>query len=178
MENSEEQLLNKAGDSVNRGESTDALTPVIAEGPYYKPGSPERTKIVKEGITGTRLTLTGRIYDRMRHPVSRAWIDFWQADGQGIYDNAGFSLRGHQYSDESGNYVLETVVPGAYKNRTSHIHVKVRAGDNSPVLTTQLFFPDMETNKTDFLFREENLIKIGTTADRKLGEFDFIVEGG
>ncbi len=48
-----------------------------------------------------------------------------------------------QFADASGRFSLETIVPGAYGGRTRHIHVKVQAPD-SPVLTTQLYFPGEE----------------------------------
>ena len=69
--------------------------------------------------------------------VARALLDVWHADDRGGYDTAGFRLRGHQFTDGSGRFELETIVPGLYPGRTRHIHVKVQA-PNGPILTTQL----------------------------------------
>ncbi len=134
------------------------VTPAQTEGPYFKSGSPERTSLIEPGTTGTRLTLTGYVVDTNCRPVAGALLDFWQADGSGAYDNSGYTLRGHQYTDENGRFELETVVPGPYPGRTRHIHVKVQAPGGS-VLTTQLYFPDEPGNGRDGIFRPETVLQ-------------------
>src|SRR5258708_6618441 len=84
-------------------------TPSQTEGPYYKPGSPERTSLREPGLPGTPLTITGYVISTNCQPVAHAWLDFWQADSSGNYDNTGFNLRGHQFTDQQGHYHLETV---------------------------------------------------------------------
>ena len=116
------------------------LTPSVTEGPFYKTGSPQRTSLLEPGTAGTKLTITGQVFARGCRPLASAWLDFWQADAQGRYDNAGYRLRGHQVTDGAGRYTLLTVMPGEYPGRTPHIHVKVKA-PNGPMLTTQLYFP-------------------------------------
>jgi protocatechuate 3,4-dioxygenase beta subunit len=155
--------------------STSKLTLESDEGPYYLTGSPERTRLFEEGIPGDKLTLTGYVCDINGKPVPHAWIDFWQADGRGEYDNSGYILRGHQYSDKSGKYLLETVVPGAYVSRTPHLHVKVRAKNGSPILTTQLFIPGLASNKTDFLYRNDLQIDMKDETDGKTAIFNFVI---
>ena len=150
------------------------ITPSLTEGPYYKAGSPERTSLLEEGITGTKLVLTGYVYDKNCQPISHAWIDFWQTDGKGAYDNAGYKMRGHQYTDQTGRYRLETVVPGEYPGRTVHIHVKVQA-PNGPVVTTQLFMPGVARNNSDGIFNQALLMKVQDTADGKAATFDFVL---
>jgi protocatechuate 3,4-dioxygenase beta subunit len=135
-----------------------ALTPSAMEGPFYTAGSPERTALV-EDLPGTRLVLTGYVLDTDCEPVPGAWIDFWQADSQGVYDNTGYTLRGHQYADDAGRFVLETIVPGNYPGRTEHLHVKVQA-PGGPALTTQLYFPDASQNRSDRLFDQDLLLQI------------------
>jgi protocatechuate 3,4-dioxygenase beta subunit len=152
-----------------------SLTPRATEGPYYSAGSPERTSLVAD-LPGTRLLLTGYVLDIDCRPVPGAWIDFWQADSQGVYDNAGYTLRGHQYTDENGQYTLETVVPGQYPGRTEHIHVKLQA-PGGPVLVTQLYFPAAAQNAADLFFDEKLLIDITEEgADEIRARFDFVVE--
>ncbi len=151
------------------------FTTEIEEGPYYKSGSPQKIRLYEEGMPVNKLTLTGKVWDKYGKPIPHAWIDFWQADENGEYDNAGYILRGHQYTDDSGGYVLETVVPGGYATRTPHIHVKVRAGNSSPILTTQLFIPGMASNKADFLYREELQINMKDTPNGKTATFNFVI---
>ena len=89
--------------------------------------------------------------DLKGRPLPGAWLDFWQADGSGRYDNAGFGFRGHQTADAAGQYRLVTVMPGEYPGRTPHIHVKLRAPGGSTV-TTQIFFPGNARNDSDPIF--------------------------
>ncbi len=100
-------------------------------------------------------------------------LDFWHADERGIYDTAGFRLRGHQFTDERGHYVLETIMPGVYVGRTRHIHVKLQPPQGS-LLTTQLYFPDEPRNASDGLFRTKLLIGVRADAAARFGRFDFV----
>jgi protocatechuate 3,4-dioxygenase beta subunit len=118
------------------------LTPAQGEGPYYTPNTPERNSLLEEGMEGEMLILIGYVLDENCQPISGAWLDFWQADTNGDYDNVGYTLRGHQYTDAQGRYYLETVLPGLYNSRPiEHIHVKVQA-PNGEMLTSQLYFPN------------------------------------
>ncbi|MER3420324.1 MAG: hypothetical protein C4290_07295 [Chloroflexota bacterium] len=87
---------------------TRTSTPAQTEGPYYKAGSPGRTTLWEPGMGGTRLLITGSVVDTDCRPIAGAWLDFWQADDAGRYDNDGYTLRGHQYTDEHGRFTLET----------------------------------------------------------------------
>jgi protocatechuate 3,4-dioxygenase beta subunit len=147
------------------------------EGPYFTPNSPERTSI-RDGVDGTLLTLTGLVLSTSCQPVSGALLDFWQADDGGTYDNSGYTLRGHQYTDTSGAFRLETIVPGLYPGRTRHIHVKVQA-PNQPILTTQLYFPGEARNASDGIFDESLLMQISEASDgSQLGQFVFVLDLG
>jgi protocatechuate 3,4-dioxygenase beta subunit len=149
-------------------------TPSQTEGPYYKAGSPERTSLREPGLVGTPLTITGYVFSTACQPIAHAWLDFWQADGNGNYDNAGFKLRGHQFTDKQGRYQLETIVPGEYPGRTRHIHVKVQA-PGQPVLTTQLYFPGEPRNTSDSIFSPELLMQVQNTSNGQLATFDFVL---
>ncbi len=151
-------------------------TPEIEEGPYYTPNSPQRNRIYDQDVPGEKLTLTGNVLDIHGKPIAHAWLDFWQANGNGEYDNSGYTLRGYQYTDDSGKYTLETVIPAGYSSRTPHIHVKVRANESSPILTTQLFIPGLASNKTDFLYRDDLIIDLRDTPKGKIATFDFILK--
>jgi len=149
-------------------------TPSQTEGPFYKPGSPERTSLREPGLPGTPLTITGYVFSTTCQPVAHAWLDFWQADSSGNYDNTGFKLRGHQFTDKQGRYHLETVVPGEYPGRTRHIHVKVQA-PGQPVLTTQLYFPGESKNTSDSIFSPELLMQVQSTPNGQMATFNFVL---
>lgn len=148
-------------------------TPAQTEGPYYKAGSPQRNNIA-EGVVGDKLTVTGFVFDKNCKPVANAWLDFWHADGHGIYDNTGFKLRGYQFTDSEGKYTLETIVPAAYGGRPPHIHVKVRATDG-PILTSQLYFPGAAQNKSDSVFNQALIMDISEGAGSKVGSLNFML---
>ena len=156
------------------GQTSANTTVELTEGPYYTPGSPEDASLYKEGMTGIKLIVTGYVYDTNCQPVANAWLDFWQADANGVYDNSGYTLRGHQYTDSTGRFELVTVVPGIYPGRTEHIHFKVQA-PNGNVITSQLFFPGVTQNDSDGIYDDSLLLSIQETSDGLLGQYNFVV---
>ncbi len=149
-------------------------TPALTEGPYFKANSPERTSLLVPGVTGTKLTLTGYVLTANCQPIAHALLDFWQANAQGQYDNSGFTLRGHQFTDAKGYYHLETIVPGLYPGRTEHIHVKVQA-PSSAILTTQLFFPGTSENQSDSIYDPRLLMTIKSSSAGEQATYNFII---
>lgn len=138
------------------------------EGPYYTPNTPERNILHEEGMEGTRLILVGYVLDQNCNPLPNTWLDFWQADARGEYDNEGYRLRGHQFSDSQGRYYLETIVPGLYQSRPiEHIHVKVRAEGGEEV-TSQLYFPAQPV--------EGLTVTVEDKGDHWIGYFNFVVQ--
>jgi protocatechuate 3,4-dioxygenase beta subunit len=152
-----------------------ALTPAVAEGPYYTPDTPERTSILETDMSGTQLILTGYVLTQDCQPIPGAWLDFWQADAQGEYDNIGYRLRGHQFTDANGRYQLETIIPGEYPGRPQHIHVKIQA-PGGPELTTQLYFPDSAGNESDPMFSSDTLLSLQEFENGFRSTFNFVVE--
>lgn len=163
-----------------------AETLAQTEGPYYTPNTPERASLLEPGMAGRKLVVTGYVYSADCQPVDKALLDFWHADAAGVYDNVGYTLRGHQFTDADGRYELTTIVPGLYTGRTRHIHVKVQA-PNQPVLTTQLYFPDEPANATDGIYNPVLEMDIQPPAEDakeddgeagQLGFFTFVVNEG
>ncbi len=152
----------------------DEPTPAQTEGPYFTPDSPERTNFREAGIVGTEILVSGYVLTTACQPVPQALLDFWHCDDAGVYDNVGYRLRGHFYSDAAGRYQLETIVPGLYPGRTRHFHVKVQA-PNQPILTTQLYFPGEPANERDGIFRPECLLTMHESSEAVIGEFNFVL---
>jgi protocatechuate 3,4-dioxygenase beta subunit len=149
-------------------------TPPQTAGPFFKPRSPRRASLLEPGMDGERIVVTGTVLSTVCRPLPGALLDFWHADAQGEYDNAGYRLRGHQFTDEGGRYRLESIVPGVYPGRTRHFHVRVQA-PNQPVLTTQLYFPDEPANRGDAIFRPELVLVVRGDAGGKAAAFDFVL---
>lgn len=129
-------------------------TPAQTEGPFYAPRTPQKTSF-RADAPGEPIVLEGRVLDARCRPLSGAWLDFWQADATGAYDNAGFRLRGHQFADAEGRYRLDTILPALYPGRARHIHVKLRAREGARLFTTQVYFPGDPGNARDRLARPE-----------------------
>ncbi len=149
-------------------------TPAQTEGPYYTPNPPQRASLIEEGVVGDPITLTGYVLDTDCRPIAGAVVDFWQADGAGVYDNDGYRLRGYTLTDAEGRYTMGTVVPGEYPGRTPHIHVKVQPPGGA-VLTSQMYFPDAAANARDGIFNPALILEVQETADGLTGVMNFVV---
>jgi protocatechuate 3,4-dioxygenase beta subunit len=156
------------------GSKSATLTPELTEGPFFKANSPERASLLESNTAGMKLVITGYVYTTDCLPVPHALLDFWQANANGVYDNSGYTLRGHQYTDANGRYQLTTIVPGLYTGRTEHIHVKVQA-PNGTLITTQLFFPGVPQNDTDGIYNPALLMVIQQGGDGEQGRYNFVV---
>jgi protocatechuate 3,4-dioxygenase beta subunit len=152
----------------------EAATIAETEGPYYRPGAPERANLVSDGMAGTRLTLTGYVVTTDCSPVANAKVEIWQADSTGTYDNSGYTLRGYVLTDAGGRFTLLTIVPGEYPGRTEHIHVKVTPPGGS-TLTTQVYFPGTAANDADGIYDPNLLLDIATSGDGLVGTYTFVV---
>lgn len=157
------------------------------EGPFYKPGAPERAKLVLPqhdythlvGPPARALVVEGRIVDDRCRPVPGARLDVWQADHVGGYDQQGFGMRGRLRADGDGRYRFETLHPGRYLNgdryRPAHIHVKVSAR-NHHLLTTQLYFPNDPYNEGDPFILPSLIMDLRDDRGRaELARFDFVL---
>jgi protocatechuate 3,4-dioxygenase beta subunit len=145
----------------------------LTEGPYYTANPPQNATLRTAGVAGTALTLTGYVVSTSCQPIANAKLDFWQADGNGNYDNSGYTLRGWQLTDANGAYRLETVIPGLYPGRTEHIHFKVTV--NGKTYTSQLFFPGVSQNSSDSIYSSRMLVTLNTTTSPVTGTYTFVV---
>lgn len=150
------------------------LTPSSTAGPYFTAGSPERASLLEADMPGTVLILSGFVLTSDCQPVANAKLDFWQADANGAYDNQGYTLRGHQFTDENGFYQLTTVIPGQYPGRTEHIHFKVISPGGAE-LTSQLYFPGVGSNEGDSIYNPDLLIDILDEGDTVTAQFNFVI---
>tara|TARA_R110002096_G_scaffold418279_1_gene622272 strand:+ start:3337 stop:4107 length:771 start_codon:yes stop_codon:yes gene_type:complete len=158
------------------------LTPEQTSGPYYVK-SPLRSKIT-EDRPGLPLKLAIEVVKMPDcAPLEGATVEIWQCDARGYYsgyskatvrapfdtlasilinqkngsipptDSETF-MRGGQVTDAKGVVEFETIFPGWYDPRVTHIHIKV-SREGETFLTTQLYFPDelvadIYTNHPDY----------------------------
>jgi len=69
-----------------------AVTEVNTEGPFYTPDTPRRTNLRERDTVGTPLVIEGRVLTPACVPVAGAVLDFWNCDGNGVYDADGSLL--------------------------------------------------------------------------------------
>ena len=145
-------------------------------GPFYTSSTPRRADLREPGAEGEPLVFEGLVLTPDCRPVPGAVIDIWHSDERGRYDNRGFRYRGHQFTDAAGAFRFLTIRPGRYTGRTPHIHVKLQ-GRKTRVLTTQVYFPDLEAaNARDSIFRNDLLLRLDrTAAGFWRGRFDFVL---
>lgn len=169
--------------------------PEETNGPYPADGSQdvdvlEESGIVRsdittsigatEAVTGVPLTLTFTLFDMANDdaPFEGAALYVWHCDAQGQYSmySQGVEdetwLRGVQEADADGVVTFQTVVPGCYAGRWTHVHFEVYptidaiADYENVIATSQLAFPaDMlaEVYTLDaYSGSTENLAGVGT----------------
>ena len=153
----------------------DEPTPRQGAGPFYTPDTPQRGNLLEPGMPGTPLVLVGNVLRTDCQPLAGVLLDFWQSNNEGRYDNQGYTLRGHQFTNANGQYRLETIVPGLYPGRTRHIHVRAQA-PNARVITTQLYFPGVAQNERDFIYDPLLLVKpLESPSAEMKAQFDFVL---
>ncbi len=133
--------------------STDVclLQKEVTEGPFYIDPKLLRSDIT-EGKSGLPMQLRLQVVTADCVPVVGARVDVWHCDASGVYsgvqnmgdggDTAGQTfLRGTQLTDNAGIVTFQTVFPGWYRGRTTHVHYRVFL-DAQTVLTSQIFFDE------------------------------------
>lgn len=150
-------------------------------GPFYRPNAPFRTEIADES-DGELLFLHGSVSGRDLAcvPLDGALLDVWQADADGVYDNASpnFLFRGRLNTDAAGAYALQTILPGRYLNggtyRPRHIHLRISAPGHV-LLTTQLYFEGDPFIDSDPFVRPSLVVPLEQRTDGWHARFDIVL---
>lgn len=137
------------------------VSPTEVEGPYPYPGGEIKNPLdrvdITGGQTGVPLTLNLLVVNTNDNcnVVTNARVDIWHCNKDGYY--SGYSgqsgvlgtksyvgetwLRGYQTSDGTGAVAFNTIYPGWYGGRATHIHFEIYV--NSVLKkTTQLTFSE------------------------------------
>jgi protocatechuate 3,4-dioxygenase alpha subunit len=110
-----------------------------------------------EGVSGERVTVTGRVIDADRKPVTDAMLEIWQANAHGKYDHPedtrdlplepGFSGFGRVVTDDEGRFRFSTIKPGPVpgaddRPQAPHLNVTLFMRGLMRHLITRMYFPD------------------------------------
>ena len=163
----------------NASQECETRTQQQTPGPFYSTNTPQTKTFSAQGYSDCEpILVIGSVLNQHCEPIAKCMLDFWHADPDGNYDNQGFGFRGHQYSDQHGNFSLHTCLPGLYPGRTRHIHVTLHP-PSYQALTTQLYFPGQPANKRDGIYQESLLMLQEGDAEDGLSQFhfDFVLAG-
>ncbi|AYF97682.1 intradiol ring-cleavage dioxygenase [Protaetiibacter intestinalis] len=199
-----------SGDTASGGGTTTTTTsdgeiPEETNGPYPADGTNglnvlEESGIVRSDITtsldggsaveGVPLSLTFTVTDMVNDvPFEGVALYAWQCDAQGLYSmySEGVEdetyLRGIQVADANGQLTFQTIVPGCYTGRWTHIHFEIypdaaSATDvTNAIATSQLAFPPEMLGDVyaldAYAGSAENLAGVGT----QISDDDIFAEG-
>ena len=137
-------------------------------GPYFSIGLTRLKKVdlAGPGISGERISITGRVLHGEAKPVPDAQLEIWQANRHRKYAHpeddqkkrleAGFQGYGRIPVDENGRFSFTTIKPGQVpgpngRPQAPHIAVSVFARGLLRRLVTRIYFPDEPANAGDFV---------------------------
>lgn len=138
------------------GTNSCTVYPEQAEGPFYLELDSLRRNIA-EDRAGAAMLVQIQVQSAGCSPLRDLAVDLWHCDANGVYsgvsgqfgglDTTGQTfLRGTQVTDADGVVEFETIYPGWYPGRTTHMHFKVR-GAASMEATSQIYFPEDVTSE-------------------------------
>ena len=155
-----------AGDELtyNSPQETCTLTGALTLGPCYAANAALVRRDITTATPGLPMRLGFRIIRASDcQPVTNATVDVWHVHALGIYSaltapvcTTGANVvnetwcRGVQPTDSNGIAYFDSIYPGWYSGRTTHIHLTVRIGGNISV-TTQFAFAE---RVNDFIYRK------------------------
>lgn len=184
-------------------------TPSQTAGPYVHiglaleaAGNPTRdqeiwNRMAKLGAPGEHIVLIGHVYDGNGHLVRDSFLEFWQANHEGVYDTAfdlekPFNSFGRTATTfDAGEWTLHTIKPGVVKNAAGvpmapHINVSLFARGINIHLQTRLYFEDeAQANAADPVLnlieqpqRRETLVARRCEVEGRLAyRFDIRIQG-
>ncbi|MDU9396875.1 protocatechuate 3,4-dioxygenase subunit alpha [Pseudomonas sp. zfem003] len=184
-------------------------TPSQTAGPYVHiglaleaAGNPTRdqeiwNRMAKPGAPGEHIVLIGHVHDGNGHLVRDSFLEFWQANHEGVYDTAfdlekPFNSFGRTATTfDAGEWTLHTIKPGVVKNAAGvpmapHINVSLFARGINIHLQTRLYFEDeAQANAADPVLnlieqpqRRETLVARRCEVEGRLAyRFDIRIQG-
>jgi protocatechuate 3,4-dioxygenase beta subunit len=160
------------------GNTCEGKTPEQPEGPFY----PVHDQLDKDNdltiVTGKTQKALGQIIyikgiltDDSCQPVKNVLVEIWQACHTGKYNHPGdpntakldpnFQYWGKCVTNEKGEYLFKTILPGAYPAgdgwiRPPHIHYKVSGFGFKELITQMYFVGNEELNNKDLILKKLN----------------------
>ena len=169
-------------------------------GPYFSIGLTRLKKdnLASTGISGERITISGRVLDGGGAGVPDAMLEIWQANSHGKYAHpedtqnknleAAFQGYGRILTDANGAFRFQTIKPGSVagpddKPQAPHIAVSVFTRGLLRRLVTRIYFPDESANGGDLVLNLVEPARRGTIIAHKVAgkeghlEWNVILQG-
>lgn len=174
-------------------------------GPYFSIGLTRLNKdnLAGPGVSGERITISGRVLDADVIGVPDAVLEIWQANSYGKYAHPedkqdkpldpNFHGYGRIPTDSNGAFRFTTIKPGPVPGpdgsgsekrlQAPHIVVSVFSRGLLRRLVTRIYFPDEAANAGDFVLnlvepaRRGTLIAKKTTGASGTLEWNVILHG-
>lgn len=176
-------------------------------GPYFIEGSPLVEKEVGKPLvltqrpneSGEVLFFKGNVSSIDGYPLANTRVEMWQNDNSGKYsafdsDAPRYNLRGYFYTDENGDFEVQSIVPlpysiptdgptGEFLNymdqhsmRPAHLHLMFEA-EGHETLITQVFFEGDEYLESDVAdgVRTELITELKDKGTHKEASLDFVM---
>ncbi|XWW96520.1 hypothetical protein V2A60_004495 [Cordyceps javanica] len=147
------------------------LTPEVTQGPYYVGGESLR-KDVTDSEPGVEITLDYQVIDvDTCEPVPDVYVEIWHCNATGVYSGVvangngdssdesnldNKALRGIQPTDQDGVAQFQSVFPGHYTGRATHIHVMVHT--NATLYANQTLGNQVYASHVGQTFFDQDLI--------------------
>ncbi|EHY53464.1 hypothetical protein HRR83_003668 [Exophiala dermatitidis] len=157
----------------------------VTQGPYYVNGELIRKNLVDDE-PGVPLTLDIQIIDTSTcEPVPALYMDLWHANSTGVYSGVvangngnsndttnlnNTALRGIQETDSNGVVQFETVFPGHYSGRATHIHLLTHNPNSTTVRVNGTLLnantsAEVHASHVGQLFFDQDLISLIDTVE-------------
>jgi catechol 1,2-dioxygenase len=125
-------------------------------GPYYRPGAPIVSDMVRPGTKGEIIHFGGTIFEKNGvKPVNNAFVEIWHCNENGEYDNTSdeYIYRAAWKTGADGKYHFRTILPVPYQAgpnniRPAHFHMRI-SGNSQQDLVTQVYFKGDKHIATD-----------------------------
>jgi protocatechuate 3,4-dioxygenase, alpha subunit len=181
------------GAKVEGGPASFKLTPYQPTGPYPQVmlDLPTGTAIpLSTDAGGARIVIEGTVFDGAGNPIADTMIETWQADADGRYSHpsdpaaaqADPSFWGYRRvaTDDTGQFRIETIKPGAIVGHAPHILVAIYGGGIPYRYVTRLYFADDERNVRDptlLLVAAERRVTLMARPDNGVYRFEIRLQG-
>lgn len=166
--------------------STCLLQPEVTQGPYYVDGELIRSDISEDQI-GVPLYLDIQLVDTSNClPVPAVFMDIWHCNSTGVYsgvtaksngngnDTSNLEatfLRGIQQTDVNGVAQFESIFPGHYTGRATHIHVLAHNTNDTTIRTNGTLlsgnFTAHASHSGQIFFDQDLISQVEATASYK-----------